>query len=235
MLLTETAQYLIDRNGGYILGDLDDLSWNLTSFWRVMKNEIDRYQSYVPLKKEFNISNKTALVYDFTYDSHNVGYEGVNTPGEPPREVVSAVPLLSGSLLTSLPGHFVAMNRHLHETIDPRKFIKDYRKPKLYLTETGVFDVRCHYDYQVIITEGSGTISEVEIPDIEKDPLHPVLMDLLSGRFLMAVARSRRAFTYNEMPITTDADQLYKEGEEEYNAALQKLYDQHDWFDVIGA
>lgn len=46
--------------------------------------------------------------------------------------------------------------------------------------------------------------------------LHDKVINLIIGRFLMTVGRSRRAFTVDEIPINTDADTMVSEGKELY-------------------
>ena len=48
-------------------------------------------------------------------------------------------------------------------------------------------------------------------------------INLILGKFLQAVGRSRRAFTLQDLPITTDAEELVSEGKEIYLEATESL------------
>ena len=47
--------------------------------------------------------------------------------------------------------------------------------------------------------------------------------EILTGKFMKALGRSRRAFTINELPITMDASELVSEGDEMIRAAEESL------------
>lgn len=59
------------------------------------------------------------------------------------------------------------------------------------------------------------TIASIEIQDN--------FLNLVVGRFLMSVGKSRRAFTVAEMPIQTDASEMISEGKELYDTTLELI------------
>lgn len=48
-----------------------------------------------------------------------------------------------------------------------------------------------------------------------------LFIDLLVGRFMMSLGRSRRAFVLNDLSFNTDADSMYSEGKELYDTTLE--------------
>lgn len=55
-------------------------------------------------------------------------------------------------------------------------------------------------------------------------------INLCVGRFMMTVGRSRRAFTIDELPISTDAAELVSEGKEIYDAAVDEVKQSSDYW-----
>ncbi len=231
--IKDLANELMAINGQFILGSFDELGWNMESFWSAMKTEVFNYSKFVPLQKKFNISTSGGPVYDFTYDVRNAGFEDLQNPGKPPIYLSSVVPVTTLTLLTSLGGLIAPYYKPNRELVDPRTFVYEYRNPKLYLSENGTFDVVANYDYVIKEERSDNILTDVEIEDIEKHPCYPILVRLLSGRFLISLGRARRAFTYVDMPITTDSDKLVEEGQREYDAALQALYTNQDWYNSV--
>lgn len=87
-----------------------------------------------------------------------------------------------------------------------------YDKPVLYFRyPDGVYT----YTYMVdhVYDKVTARIETINIEDR--------LINLLVGRFLMTVGKSRRAFTVSEIPIETDASEMISEGKEIYDETLE--------------
>lgn len=235
MRVTEIARYLFIRNGQYVTGELSSIDLSLEKFWICIEPEITKFEEYFPLVKNFNVNmtGVSPVVYDFSFDTNNVGYDATfwENPifGNPPERIIKFVPVgqqqmvqnfITWTRTRSLPG----LNGTLAQ---PLSTPYEYRKPKLYANYAGRFDVTAVYRYsRVEERDDNEVLTDVNLIGLERQPL---LMDLLSGVFLQMLGRTRRAFTYTDLQITTDADQLVKEGELLYNDTLEKIYNQHDW------
>ena len=153
--------------------------------------------------------------------------------GSTPTFLISVVPVNSMTLLSTLAVFVSPMTKDVwnpDRLVEPRPFIWEYRRPSIWMTELGGLDVMAAYDYQIILTkDGNGVLLDVEIVGIEKHQNFYILEQILSGRFLIALGRSRRAFTYTDMPIMSDAATLVAEGLQEYNEGIKLLHSRHDW------
>ncbi|BCG50082.1 hypothetical protein [Ralstonia phage RP13] len=49
------------------------------------------------------------------------------------------------------------------------------------------------------------------------------IVNMMVGRFMMTVGRSRKAFTVDEIPLTTDAEAMYSEGKELYDKTEEEI------------
>jgi hypothetical protein len=237
MKISEIANYLLARNGQHIVGDYSKQGFNMTALWSILEPEIKNYQSFVPLIKKFNIK-MSANHYDFTFDTHNVGYVNAQSPGEYPVMLSSVVPIVAPGYVFPLGALFnpFTASQHLagNEVINPTNFPWEYRKPVLYCPAVSVVDITASYKYQTIIsTDAGGLITEVEVVDIEKDDNYFVLLQILSGRLLLSLSKSRRAFTYSDLPITTDAATLAQEAQREYDDGLKMLHSRHNWWEGL--
>lgn len=89
-----------------------------------------------------------------------------------------------------------------------------YDKPTLYFRYP---DGDYNYTYIVshLYDDTDKLISSIE--------LHDKFVNLLVGRFLMTVGKSRRAFTLSDVMISTDADQMISEGKELYDNTLAEI------------
>lgn len=251
MLLSQLATYLIARNGQHLLvqNGLGDIGFNLTSLWTILEPEIDNFTAFCPPTKQFAISvYGSAYQYDFTTDVHNIGYD-VSGPdpiyGEPPIDITSCLPVNSTAVYAAQALYRSGRADDIsnpNRLVEPRVFVFEYRKPPqyptahLWVSETGHFDITASYaNYEKRITsDTNGVITEVEVADIEKNKLYSgVLLKILSGRFLLSLARSRRAFTYNDLPVTTDASSLAQEGQKEYDDGIAQMISRHEWWTSI--
>jgi hypothetical protein len=243
--LTDIVEYCFNRNGQYIVGGLESINSDLARFWTVISQEFYEYERFFPLTKQINIATNrslTGIYYDFTHDTNNVGYDASDPDsivfGEPPIKITQAVPITTMNVLGTFsmwsqyspmlgviggnPGTRIPANR---------MGIYKYLRPVLYVRESGRYDVHCNYRYQAIETLSSDTtpvLTEVEL--IMHDKEMKLFLDLCSARFLETVGRVRRAFTQDDLQITTDAKELVEEGMKMYEDARTQMYNRQEWY-----
>lgn len=238
--ISQLATYLFVRNGQYIAGaTLSSVRLNMNQFWAVVSQDFYEFQRYFPLTKKFNIQCNVVgggVQYDFTQDPNNAGYNCsvLDSPnfGNPPEWISKVVPVGSNQMIANWAawrrsGQFFGQPGKL---VTPRMVLNDYRKPVLRITEGGTFDVTCHYNRfcNIALAEDGTTITDVTISDFDPTKMN-LFLDLCSGRFLEVVGRNRRAFTYQDLPITVDADKLVQEGSEIIKTAKENIYLTHEW------
>lgn len=239
--LTEIVDYLFAINGQHIIGTLDSIDLDLAKFWLCISPDIEYYQQYFPITKQFNIHVpfSSSATYDFTGNINNIGYD-ISDPfnlimGQPPADITRCTPVGQNQMIAnwaqySRTNTFPGTPGRL---IIGRTVLREYRKPKAWFTESGTFDITAYYDYFIKKTynsEDPPVLTEVEIVGLENSKY---LLDLLSARFLQLLGRTRRAFTYNDLQITTDAAELVKEGEEKYDKAVQAIENNQEWYKSV--
>jgi len=90
----------------------------------------------------------------------------------------------------------------------------EYRKPTLYANFNGKAEVEAWFDWE-IKTDDSGN-KYIELED-------ELFIDLITAEFLLGLARSRRAFSIQELPITSDSEILASEGQKLYEDTIETL------------
>lgn len=214
MTLTEIVDYLLVQSGQYILKDFDKTLLSYKQLWRLIEPELLRYGKYRPVVKTFNMYLPSTS-YTFLTDI--------------PDWISNVRPIEgSRSSIQSVFASNVTSNLNI-----PRQFVWKYEKPRLFCQYEGLFDITGMYLYSTVIeNDDSGEIYDVVINNL--DFSHTSFLDLIHGKFLMTIGKSRRAFTINELPITMDGDTLASEGESLYNDAKEGLYERSYWWKAIG-
>jgi hypothetical protein len=157
-------------------------------------------------------------------------------PGRVPLWIMEVTPVnvltVAGILYLIQETRFtsVAEQSILHE---PRTFLWKYEAPILYLTETGLMDIRAAYTYQRIeIYDADNKLVDVNFVNVDEGK-DEIFIDMVLGKFLQKIGRSRRAFTLEGQPVQYDATELVSEGIEIYAQAKERLYDQSAWYEAI--
>jgi hypothetical protein len=97
-----------------------------------------------------------------------------------------------------------------------------WREPTLYIPYSADVEVTAFFRHPVNKIDGDSNGEEkTELPTIDYE--EDIFFDLLQGMFLKAVGTSRRAFTVNDLPITTDASEMASEGQALEDKAMEDL------------
>jgi hypothetical protein len=261
MFLSEILDNIIQEAGQFIIGDLSCFGWSKEKFLNsLVINELKFYERYRPLTFRFNrradqlangqaslfFSNKDSTgAHDGSQDAGLVFNQRVGElnrdPGLVPEWISSVIPVnvltTAGILYLIQETRFINTSERsiLHE---PRTFLWHYEHDDnhgiLYTSETGKMDITAHYKYPVIdMVDSNGNFVDAEIKylDAGKDE---IFLDIILGRFLVSVGRSRRLATLNNSPINFDAAELVSEGTEMMKEARERLYEQSQWWSAIG-
>ena len=231
--LSDLISYLLIDTGNFLEDDeqkaLKLLRLNTRKIWRLVELELIKYQEYNPVLKNFNLTLDNS--YIFTEDDRY----GI------PDWISTCVPInLKGGNIETAGGfnsrassyYGNVLPWHLRTSI-PTAVPWKYEKPKLYVPFSGRVDVAGIYSYEVeLVLDDAGKLIDVTIPDLELKA--GTFRSMVEGKFLIAIGRSRRAFTYNNLPIQTDADTLVQEGKEMYDSANEDLLGKNKWWYAIG-
>lgn len=219
MTVEEVFERILIESGQFLIAN-DDIELDVDRFVTLIKASLGTYNKYYPLHDVFNIEATTPGWYAFT------GNEGQGFGL--PIEISQVVPLRSFntiSPLISLPKYTSSVsNKYFEEkTFFPTKFRPE--TGKLYLPYPGKFDVTAMYNHKVDFTVDGGKKMWF-LPTISHES--GTFLKLLQGKFMIALAGSRRAFTLNQIEITTDAAELKSEGKEIVDEAVQALKTTHN-------
>jgi len=209
MRLTDLINEIMLISGEFIVGDLANTQIDVPLFYALVKRTLRDYSRWKP---------RTA-VHKVQLNSNSYQFDTNDKPAS--VQSVSTVPF--GILMSGFHGSSSV----------------NYWE---YNRETGVLDVvgllgavniTAHYDtYPTVETrdETTGVLIDAEISGVRQETL---FLDLLQGNFLIALGRSRRAFTLNDLPVSMDADQLVGEGQSLVEQTIERLQDNSDWHHVI--
>jgi len=97
-------------------------------------------------------------------------------------------------------------------------------------------DVVAHYEYGFEEEydpedEDEEVLIDVDIPDLDIDES---FLQLVTAKSLLAIARSKRAFTATDFPVTMDGSELASEANTLLDDVKQSLSDKGVWYAAIG-
>lgn len=202
MKLTELAELVVMKSGQHIVGDLSDLGFKLDTFWKLAQAPLDDFNNHRPVESKIRVSLNQL------------------TMSPAPQHVSAVIPTLVPAL-----GNL----DNVHDPVEVVPFEYDETTGRLAIGHTvGPWMVTGHYA-RVPVEErnGSGVLIEVEIPNVDYGD--DEFIDMVTGLFMMSLGRSRRAFTLEEFPLTTDAAEMIQEGKEMMDEAEASLKDKNDW------
>jgi len=226
MKLSEIEEYLLVSAGQHLVGaSLQDLEFSHAQVWLLVQRSLKEYEKYVPVE----VTTTIGSVNDHTFTTRIPLYvTGV---------IPTLLPHFSGQAPVASAPYNIAF-----EYVKPTLFFSlaiignitidaAYRYTYKLLDEVGNYttDTGLKYDSAGVTTTTVGTMVDVDIPEIDFSSTS--FLDLVEGRFLISLARSRRAFTIADMPITTDADVLVTEGQTLLDETLNDLGETNSsWF-----
>lgn len=101
-----------------------------------------------------------------------------------------------------------------------------YEKPLLFFNYP-----RDIYQYSYIANRKYDAEKRIfEDLDIDSDF---AFVDIITGRFMMILGRSRRAFSLNDVPIVNDGSDLVSEGKEILESAYESIKESSYWYHAI--
>lgn len=209
-------------NSGQFLIESDELELNQDLFALLVKKVLTTYNRYNPHSRQFNLSLDTR---DFTFTNDTITMEGDLT-GVPLR-VTSAVPVrISGVYPFYLEEYRRGTNPAL---VQKTEYPISYRKPTLYVPVQGQYDIHAIYNHEIRIETIQG--EKLYYLDTLDEDMDHLFIDLLTAHFLIGLGRSRRAFTLNDLPILSDANELVSDGKELEEKTLNILKeDASKWY-----
>lgn len=212
MKLSELYDLVLLELGQHQVEDLIREEIPLDKFYLLAKSSIDYCTKYRPLQKTRVIYiNKTTYEFDPEYAPLTID-RVVSTYGET-------------DLLATTEANMVRLNSHIPTL--PQQYWR-YERPLLISGIQGLVSVRGYYNYEFIKVHGG---NDWDIPDLTLDANSEFKM--VQAKLLMTLGRSRRAFTMNEIPINTDASELYNEGQQLWESTKEAIQIASKWYAVV--
>lgn len=212
MKLSELYDLVLLEIGQYQVEDLIKEEIPLKKFFPIAKSCLDYYTKYRPVQKTrvIYISGKS---YEFINDLAPLVIDRVvSTYGEK-------------DLLITTETDLIRLNSHIPTL---REQYWRYEKPLLITGISGLVSVRGYYNYEFVPIPGT---DDYNIPDLDMECNSE--SKLIQAKLLMTLGRSRRSFTMSEIPINTDASELYSEGNQLWESTKESIQTSSKWYVVV--
>jgi hypothetical protein len=232
MTLDDLIEYTMTESGEFILGDLELTLIDVHRFHLIVKRALSLYGKYRPL------TERTTTLVNGTADLSNGG------TSRAPEWLSRVIPLGTGGVESSTnqsAAAFIYGNvgmggfGSMYNTAPPRNIPWEYHKPMLSIGGSDdMYDITAHYNYDLtdVYRNDKNKVEKATVVGLSYND--DLFLDLLVGYFLIALGRSRRAFTLNDLPVTMDGSELVSEGDEKVRNAREQLQEQSSWQHAIG-
>lgn len=215
MNLNEMFDRVLVLSGQFLIPD-SVIELKLDKFKIIVEQTLGVWNNYTPIDKHVYKNLDSGRQYTFTE----------NDPNGIPKNIVDLQPIR----ISGVAPFFLSEYGRLGDTLDIKKsFPWEYRAPKLTVPITGEFDLHCIYDHKLVVDNSTGGEPAYRCDTIATSD--DEFFDILTGRFLQSLGRSRRAFTLNELPITVDGAELVAEGKQmEDEARADLIENKSKWY-----
>jgi len=245
VLLSELFDVIVVRSGQFILPN-DDIELNQTRFLRLVRVALGKYSNHCPVDLTFPLQLNATR--NFTFNSTFIP-KGESFEWGIPEFISSVTPTaLAGSPAYSLSFNDLYGSQFAHgrdmfnqgnmapdpnfhipgqkqvssEQLEKLSFPWVYRKPKLYIPVSSDVEVVAVYRHPIVEVDPTDADSgNFDLPTISYSDEE--FIDLLQGMFLRGLGQSRRAFTMDDLPITSDASEIASEGQALEEAAMERI------------
>ncbi len=220
MTLQEMFDYVLIESGQFFV-PVENLEINRDRFLTLVKTTLGIFNGKHPHERKFNLDFQTrAKTFTLTTKDQLGALTGI------PAGIADMVPVrIAGVSPFFLREHEAHNSNYMN---DKTSLPWEYRAPILYVPIQGVYDVHAWYNHELteIVPEGEGTEGETKSYEVKTiDYGDDVFFKLLKSKFIRGIAGSRRAFTMQDIPLTTDADTLMTEAKTMEEEALKDLDD----------
>lgn len=241
MLLRDMFDRILMESGQFLMKE--EIELDIDRFSLLVKSALSTYSKFSPYHKKFNLNvvalgnSFGGLAYTFT-ESQTTQLKSLSDIDDSPFDLIGETKIpnqipdwISDIIPVRLAGvhpfYFHQMEQRANPELEVKlQFPWEYNKPTLYVPVQSLYEVTAVYKHRIVgITykdPQNGTLRKEgvvrTISDADDD-----FFKLLTGKFMKALGRNRRAFTLNELPITQDSAELVSEGDQMEKDALQDL------------
>jgi hypothetical protein len=200
LLLKDVIESVMIESGQYILESIEDTLLSNARFLKLCNREVKLFSKYRPVEGTCRGFLRNHMKFDGLQHAIPRNISGIYYDGN----------ALSGVDLHLELGYHTARRPMPHLS---------YSYSADGVLHLAIPDGYYHYDY---IADHAFDEKQCGWPTIDNSYCDQI-QDMISGRFMMSVGRSRRAFTVQELTLTTDADTLTSEGMTLYDQASEEL------------
>ena len=230
LTLNELIDIVLLESGQFLYGDqienvLGCLNIDKRRFYNsVVKRSLAEYEKYKPRVDKLNVTISDRF-YQFSAPA--------------PDLVISVTPVDTQNinLLSPFTHPFgFTITKHdggIMHPLAPRKFIWEYRNPKLYASEDGAMDIEVIREHDITLSE----TADGQLIDATIDGLclsDNTFIDLVTAYFIIALGRSRRTVIANELPVTFDGAEMVQEGLDMLDIVKEALHNSADFYLSLG-
>lgn len=228
MNLKDMFDRVLLKSGQYVLSS-KKLDINIDAFRLLVEDSLAVYSRYSPHDVLINREIYYPRQYDFS-KANATSLDATKSVGLP-EEVVGRIPdwiatanpmrygggSIGGILLRE------AQINGQNELIDPIQSPWTYDKPCLTVSHSARYEIRCVFKHRVeeVKQTTPDDPKHYEVKTISEDD--QAFLDHVRSQFMIGVARSRRAFTINDLPITMDADQMVADATELETKSIENM------------
>lgn len=217
MTLQELFDITLLRTGEFLVPQ-DKVELDVRRFRILIENALGWYSKYVP-KIEYlyiNANNTNSRQYVFVEEAFPYGI---------PDDISDIIPVRISGVVPYYLREFDRPRSNLDIKVE---FPWVYRKPVLTLPTNAEFDVKAFYFHR-LKNFGTNDNPNWEVRTITENDQE--FIDLVIARFLIALGKSRRAFTIEDLPIKVDATELVSEGKDlEKQAKEDIINNKHEFY-----
>lgn len=179
---------------------------------RLTKSVLGLYSRYIP-----HSGRTIALVINGKYEFLS----------EPPQFISRVYP--TSNSVINIGGVFGRFISAPGTTATP--FIWKYNSPVLYAQYDGEVEILCVWNHSIKTTVTGTTPHQITTYTIETiNDTDYLFYELLKSRMMQSIGRNRKAFTLNDIPITSDADSMVSDGKEMETTIIQQIQEQSSSF-----
>lgn len=214
MKLTEMFQRVLIESGQFILPS-GSLELDKEKFRVLVDICLGVQNKYDPIVKRVNITLGSSREYKFT---ENFSFKG-EVLGIPDW-VSDVTPIRISGVPTYFFNYQQAGNVQYKD-----EFSFEYLKPTLFVPAASTLDAVLVYKHVVtpiykVPTNTNSEITDYEVVSIDNSNV--AFFKLLTGKFMMAIGRSRTAFTLSEIQLQDDGGDMKSEGKAMEEESLQQ-------------
>lgn len=239
MKLTEIIDLTLVDSGQFVVGGLNELCLDKDKFWLMVQTVLVTYERHRPYQWNETINVSKSHTFTEVVEDDSLDEKSWVRTKVVPEWVSEVLPVGVGNVVNN---QFIinqtiaqaggATGPQVQPARQPAQWLWKYDKPTLYIPYTGRVDILCVAKYIRNATYATGgDLKDVDIVGLEHDRM---FMDMVTGKFMQAIGRSRRAFTLDDLPVTSDSDSLVTEGKDLYDQAYEKLEERNSWALAIG-